>query len=136
LKDYDIQKRHYSLIIASKVLQLFPKSEIENLVEKVVSGLKKEGLFYCYTFSTEDIELAKSMEGLEIVEENTYFHSRYKMDFHYFTKDEFLGLFSKLKTVYYAQGLDLNLKWGKKTDLSKHRGRLNGIIEYVGRRVR
>jgi hypothetical protein len=101
------------------------------------SGLMKKGLVYIYTFSTEDIELRnKPMEEVELVERNTYYHARYKMHFHYFTKDEFLELFSNLRTIYFAQGYDLDLRWGKGKDLSKRKGRLNGIIEYIGQRVR
>jgi tellurite methyltransferase len=137
LRDYVIQERHYSLIIVSKVLQLFRKSEIETLVNKMKLGLMRKGLVYIYTFSTEDPELRTGpMDGLELVEENTYYHARYKMHFHYFTKEEFLELFAKLRTIYFAQGLDLDLRWGKGTDLSKRKGRLNGIIEYLGQQIR
>jgi 2-polyprenyl-3-methyl-5-hydroxy-6-metoxy-1,4-benzoquinol methylase len=136
MRDYDIQENHYSLIITSKVLHYFRKPEIESLVNKIRAGLKKKGLLYCNTFSTEDIELARSMEGMELVEENTYYYPPYKRYYHFFEKKEFLTLFSKLKTIYFAQGLDLDLRWGKGKDLSKRKGRLNGFIEYIGQRVR
>lgn len=128
VRNFDIPKRRYSLIIVSKILQLFRKSDIESIVEKIYLGLAKRGLVYVYTFSVEEYEFARDKEGFELVEDGTYYYSKWRMHFHYFTRDELLALFRKLKMLYYVEGL--------RRDISKRKSRVNAIIEYIGQKIR
>ncbi|MFX1368546.1 MAG: class I SAM-dependent DNA methyltransferase [Promethearchaeota archaeon] len=128
LRDFEIPKRKYALIVAAKIIQLFQKADIEIIAERMQAGLKPKGVIYIYTFSVEDLQYVQSWDEIEEVEENTFYHSRYNMHFHFFTKDEILGLFPKLKLHYYSQGLRFHK--------AKSRPRLNGVIQYVGQRMR
>ena len=128
LQDFAIPKTKYALIIASKVLQLFRKADIELLVEKIQAGLMPQGLLYIYTFSVEDLQHITKWDDIEKVEENTFYHAEYKAHFHFFTRAEILDLFPKLKLQYYAEGLTFNR--------TPSRPRLNGVIQYVGQKMR
>jgi SAM-dependent methyltransferase len=128
LRDFQIPRRKYALIIASKIIQLFRKAEIETLAEQIHAGLKAKGVLYIYTFSVEDLQHVKSWDDIEKVEENTYYKADWELHFHFFSRDEILCLFPKLKLQYYTEGLTFNRR--------PSRSRLNGVIQYVGQRMR
>lgn len=126
LRDFEIPKGRYALIIASRIIQLFRKSDIEGLAQRIQAGLKPGGMLYIYTFSTEDVQYITKWDELEKVEENTFYYSKNGTHFHLFSKEELLGLFPKLKLQYYTQGLTFN----------RRVSRLTGVIQYVGQRMR
>ncbi len=129
LRTLDIPKRRYSLIIASKVLQFFMKSEIEVLAEKIFNGLAKRGCVYIRVFSPDEFEYyIAHKQKVQMVEPNTYFVPRYKLHYHFFTRKEVLDLFSKLKSIHCIEGLQSSLKFKKP--------RKEWIIEYIGQRMR
>lgn len=127
MREFEIQPGRYALIIASKILQLFRRADIEALAKRMQDGLKPKGLIYIYTFSVEDLQHVKSWDKIEEVEENTYYHSEYNLHFHFFSRDEILGLFPKLKLQHYSEGLNFNR--------SPSRQRLSGVIQYVGQKI-
>lgn len=128
LREFEIPRRKYALIIASKIIQLFRKADIEKLAEQIHTGLKPKGVVYIYTFSVEDLQHVRSLDDVEKVEENTYYHADWDLHFHFFSRDEILGLFPKLKLQYYTEGLTF--------DRRPSRSRLNGVIQYIGQRMR
>ena len=127
VRELDIPQGDYSLIIAAWVLQFLRKSEIENIVAKIKHGLKKDGLVYCGVFSLDDSLYKDRKKQLEMVEENTFYLEKRDMYFHYFTKQEILSLFAGLKSVYYAQGMFLDISHGRP---HYH----DGFIEYMGQK--
>jgi cyclopropane fatty-acyl-phospholipid synthase-like methyltransferase len=128
LRDFEIPKRKYALIVASKILQLFQKADIKIIAERMHASLKPKGVIYIYTFSVEDLQYLQSWDKIEEVEKNTFYHAEYKMHFHFFSKEEILELFPKLKLHYYTQGVRFHK--------TKSKSRLNGVIQYVGQRMR
>jgi tellurite methyltransferase len=127
LRDFVIRPKRYALIIASKILQLFSKADIEIIAERMQAGLKRNGVLYIYTFSVEQLKQIKKWDGLEKVEENTCYHSKYKQYFHFFTREEILRLFPDLKLEYYTEGL--------RFDRRPSRLRHSGVIQYVGQKT-
>jgi cyclopropane fatty-acyl-phospholipid synthase-like methyltransferase len=73
LRDFEIPKRKYALIVASKLIHHFRKANIEVLAKKIYSGLKPKGVLYVYTFSIEDLQYQMSKGKIVEVEENTFF---------------------------------------------------------------
>lgn len=128
LREFEIPRRKYALIIASKIIQLFRKSDIERIADQIHHGLMKKGVLYIYTFSVEDLQYVKRWDDIEKVEENTFYHAEWDLHFHFFSREEILGLFPKLKLHYYTEGLHF--------DRRSSRSRLNGVIQYVGQRMR
>jgi len=124
IRDFEIKPKRYALIIASKIIQLFRKADIETIAERMQAGLKQKGLLYIYTFSVEHLEQIKKWDELETVEEHTYYHSKYNQHFHFFTRDEILSLFPKLKIEYYTEGLSFD----RRPSHLRH----TGVIQYVG----
>ncbi len=127
LRDFEIRQRKYALIIASKILQLFRKADIEALASQLQDGLKPKGVLYVYTFSVEDLQHLTRWDEIEEVEENTYYHAKWDLHFHFFSREEILGLFPRLKLHYYTEGLTFNRAASK--------SRLNGVLQYVGQLV-
>lgn len=128
LREFEIPRRKYALIIASKIIQLFRNADIEVLAEQIQAGLKPKGILYIYTFSVEDLQHVRSWDDIEEVEKNTYYHADWDLHFHFFSRDEILALFPKLKLQYYTEGLTF--------DRRPSRSRLNGVIQYIGQRMR
>jgi tellurite methyltransferase len=126
---FDIPKRRYSLIIASKVFQFIRKAEIEMLTEKIVRGLAKGGCVYLCVFSPDEFNyyIAHKQE-VRLIEPNTYYVPRYNLHYHFFTRGEVLELFSKLKTIHCVEGMESSLKFKKP--------RKEWVIKYIGQRKR
>ena len=110
IRDFDIPEKRYVLIIASKILQLFPKADIEDITRKMNAGLARKGLIYVYTFSVENFKHSRKLHELELVEENTYYHRKHRQHFHYFKSDELLSLFPKLRIIFYNEDKVHDLK--------------------------
>lgn len=124
LRDFEIKPNRYALIIASKIIQLFRKADIETIAKRMQDGLKRKGVLYIYTFSVEHLDQITKWDDIEKVEENTYYHSKYEQHFHFFSRDEILGLFPNLKLEYYTDGLTFD----RRPTHLKH----TGVIQYVG----
>lgn len=127
IRDFDVPEKHYALIIASKILQLFPKADIEDIARRMNAGLARKGLIYVYTFSVENIKHSKRLHECELIELNTYYHRKYRQHFHYFKRDELLSLFPKLKMIFYNDSTA--------HDLKKRDSRYHFILEYLGQRI-
>ena len=127
IRNFDIPEKHYALIIASKILQLLPKADIEDITRKMNAGLARKGLIYVYTFSVENLKHSKRLHELELVEENTYYHRKYRQYFHCFKSDELPSFFPKLRMIFYNRGTV--------HDLKKRNSRYHFILEYLGRRI-
>jgi cyclopropane fatty-acyl-phospholipid synthase-like methyltransferase len=132
LRAFEIPKRRYALIIASKVLQMFLKSESTAIAERMYPGLIPKGLIYVRTFSVERITQSATIRDYEEVEPNTFYVPERKRHYHYFTRDEILSLFPKMKVLYCVEGLELDRTRGKTTK----RPRTPPIIEFIGQRMR
>lgn len=128
IRDFAFPEKHYMLIIASKILQLFCKADIEELARKMNASLARRGLIYVYTFSVENLAHSTRLQELDRVEENTYYHRRYRQYFHYFKRDELLSLFPGLRVIFYSQG--------RVHDLKKRDPRYHFTLEYLGARAR
>jgi cyclopropane fatty-acyl-phospholipid synthase-like methyltransferase len=129
IREFEVPKKRYTLIVASKILQMFPKADIEVLTKKLNAGLARKGLLYVYTFSAENIKHSTRLHECELVEENTYLHKEYGQHFHYFTSDELLTHFNSLKTIFYNQDMVHNMK-------KKKNARYLFVLEYLGQRIR
>jgi SAM-dependent methyltransferase len=132
LREFEIPRRRYALIIASKVLQMFLKSESTAIAERMYPGLMPKGLIYVRTFSTERIAQSEALRALEEVEPNTFYSPQRKRHFHYFTRDEILAWFPKLRVLYCVEGLELDRTVGK----TSKRPKTPPIIEFIGQRIR
>ena len=124
LRDFEIKPKRYALIIASKIIQLFRKADIETIAERMQAGLKRRGVLYIYTFSVEHLDHVTKWVDIEKVEENTYYHADWKQHFHFFSRYEILGLFSNLQLEYYTDGLVFD----RRPSRLKH----TGVIQYIG----
>jgi SAM-dependent methyltransferase len=129
IRSFEIPRRQYSLILVSKVLQFFVKSEIETLSERIFDGLTKRGCVYLRVFSPAEYKYyIRDKRETRLIEPNTYYIPRYNLHYHFFTKEEVLQLFSKLKTLHCIEGLESDLRYKKP--------RKEWIIEYIGQRTR
>jgi len=127
VQNFEIPQRRYSLIIASKILQLLRVAELEEMAEKIYAGLAKRGILYVRTFSVEHVNRSKRIQDLEQVEPNTYFSPEHQQTYHYFTREELPALFPKLKILYYIDGIEI--------DRTLKKPRYPWIIELLGQRM-
>jgi len=126
LRKLAIPPERYSLIIAAWVLNFFKKKEAEEIILKMKNGLKEKGLVYIAAFGLNDAGYERAKRSLELIENNTFYSSKEDCYYHYFTKDEIISPFAKLKTIYYARGTSL--------DLGHAKPHYHGFIEYLGQK--
>ena len=127
VQNFEIPQRRYSLIIASKILQLLRVAELEEVAEKIYAGLAKRGILYVRTFSVEHVKCSKRIQDLEQVEPKTYYSPEHQQTYHYFTREELPALFPKLKILYYIDGIEI--------DRTLKKPRYPWIIEFLGQRM-
>jgi SAM-dependent methyltransferase len=132
LRSFEIPRRRYALIIASKVLQMFLKSESTAIAEKMYPGLMRNGLIYVRTFSVERIAQSETIRTLEEVEPNTFYAPKRKRHYHYFTRNEILSLFPKMRVLYCVEGVELDRSRSK----TSKKPQTPAIIEFIGQRRR
>ena len=106
LRDYEIKKNNYTLIIAANVLNFFKKSEIDLIIEKAKDGLQEGGILYLNVFST----LEPNYESLKLnqkqIEENTFYNKDRDSNMHYFTQEEIIEYFSDFELICLCEGLE------------------------------
>jgi len=128
LKEVDIPRGNYSLVIAAWVLNFFRKGEIEKIVGKIKSGIRKDGLVYVGVFSLDDPGYERAKKSFEAVEENTFYSTRRQCFVHYYTRDEIVSLFADFKVIYCVEGTALDLAHGEP--------HCHGFIEYIGQKCK
>lgn len=126
LRDFKILEEEYTLIVAAGAsLNFLKKSEINEVANRMIKGVKKGGFIYLSVVSTSD-PFCKKLASKEIpVEKNTFYVSRLGTNVHYFTYEEVKELFSELQTIIHLEGLELDLH---------DKPHYHGIIYYLGKR--
>lgn len=126
LKEVDVPRGRYSLVIAAWILNFFKKVEAEEIVGKIKNGLKKDGFVYVAMLSLDDPGYARAKKTLEAVEENTFYSPKRDSFAHYFTKEEVLSLFGGFDVIYCVEGTGL--------DLAHAEPHCHGFIMYMGKK--
>lgn len=126
-RDFKILNNRYSLIIAANVLNFMKRSEVFELFSNMKSGLVDGGLIYIGAFSTMDPKYMESKHVLPEEENDTFYFENLHSHVYFFSKDEFLELFKDFETIYYSEGIELDLGHG---DPHYH-----GVFEYIGRKT-
>ncbi|MGD9570162.1 MAG: class I SAM-dependent methyltransferase [Sedimentibacter sp.] len=99
LRNYNIKKSNYTLIIAANALNFFKREDIEAIIENIKGGLKEQGVLYLSVFSILDPRFKSLQDSNEQVEENTFYINERDTYIHYFTKEEIEKYFSDFKIL-------------------------------------
>ena len=110
---FDISSEKYDLIILSNVLNFFTPDEIRKIINKVNTGLRKNGLIYITAFNIAEPSIENIKKKYEEIDENTYFNHNKNMNLHYFTETEFKGLVSEYEIISFSNSYSLDLSHGK-----------------------
>lgn len=110
---FDISSEKYDLIILSNVLNFFTPDEISKIINKVNTGLRKNGFIYISAFNIAEPGIEIIKKKYEQIDENTYFNHHKYMNLHYFTETEFKGLVSAYEIISFSNSYSLDLSHGK-----------------------
>jgi len=128
LREYDIKKDTYTLIIVANVLNFFRKSEIKIIIEKIKEGLKEDGVVYLNIFSTLEPRYKLMKTSEKQVEKNTFYIEEKESYIHYFTQEEINSYFSEFELFCCSEGLEYYYSHG-----NPH---YHGGIEFMARKKR
>ncbi|MGD8506705.1 MAG: class I SAM-dependent methyltransferase [Candidatus Bathyarchaeota archaeon] len=127
MRELEIPEEKYSLIVtAGASLNFLRKSEIEEIVAKMKTGIKKKGSVYVSVVSTNESLYKKLKAEQTPIEENTFYVSHIGSHVHYFTYEEIKQLFQDFQTIIHLQGLELDFH---------NRPHYHGVIYYLGKRI-
>ena len=126
LREYDIKKDNYTLIIVANVLNFFRKSEIEIIVEKIREGLKEDGMVYLSVFSTLEPRYDLIKTNKKQVEENTFYIDEKDSYTHFFTQEELNKYFWDFELICCCEGLEYDSNHGEP--------HYHGGIEFIARK--
>jgi tellurite methyltransferase len=126
VRDYKIAKNRYALIAAINLFQFMKKDEAEDVIARVVDGLKRGGLFVCTTFTADDPSYKVRKQKSKEVAPGVFLDSsgNYYSLYHY---GEMLKLCSELRPIYYAE-YDYY-------DTRKGPPHWHGVVDVVGKKM-
>lgn len=113
IREYEVKKDNYSLIILSNVLNFFSVEDIVTIISKLKTGLKENGLIYINVFDNEEPSILKAKEICKQVAEFTYYDEKNKMYHHYFTQNELEDLLADYETISLVNSKFLDLTHGQ-----------------------
>ncbi|SOC43794.1 class I SAM-dependent methyltransferase [Ureibacillus acetophenoni] len=113
IRNYEVKKDQYSLIILSNVLNFFPDHEISEIIAKLKNGLKENGLIYINVFDNEEPSLTKAKERCKQIADFTYYDEKNEMYHHYFTQDELKNLVAEHETISLVKSRFLDMTHGQ-----------------------
>lgn len=113
IREYEVKKDNYSLIILSNVLNFFSVEDIVTIISKLKTGLKENGLIYINVFDNEEPSLLKAKERCKQVAEFTYYDEKNRMYHHYFTENELEDLLADYETISLVRSKFLDLTHGQ-----------------------
>nr|TXF81835.1 class I SAM-dependent methyltransferase [Alkalicoccus halolimnae] len=113
IREYDVQKDEYSLIILSNVLNFFSEKDRNEIMTKLKKGLKEDGLIYINVFDNEEPSIKKAKERCKQVADFTYYDEENNMYHHYFTQGEMQDLVEDYTTISLVRSKFLDNTHGK-----------------------
>lgn len=126
LREYEVVKDQYTLIIAANILNFFRKSEIDAIIKSIKEGLKEDGIVYFIVFSTLEPRYNSIKATKTEVEENTFYIDEKDSYAHYFTQEEIVKYFSDFELICICEGLEYDCGHG-----TPH---YHGGIEFMARK--
>lgn len=114
IQDFSSASCKFSCIICSAALPFMKKSEAKEVIEKMKEWLVPKGIILVSVFTTED-PLYKTYldEGLEELENGTFFDPKIGEYFCFFQKAELEESFSDCKIIHYDERTFLDKAHGK-----------------------
>lgn len=122
-----IPENSFDLITSSWVLHSMKKSESETLIQKMIRGLKQDGLLILAQFSINDPYFKRHIGKVEFIEANTFFSTEHDKIIHYFSKEELMELTKELRLITISDKLNLDTGHGH---LHYH-----GVLELVAQKL-
>lgn len=113
IRTFKVKKEEYSLIILSNVLNFFSDDEISDIIIKLKTGLKEDGLIYINVFDNEEPSIIKAKERCNRITDFTYYDEKNKMYHHYFTQDELENLVAEYETISLVKSKFLDITHGQ-----------------------
>ena len=128
IRNFNIEKDKYSLIMSSNVLYSMHKKDAKRIIENMKNNLLGGGLIFVQFYSKDEPNLRKQSLKVEykICENYILQDTQYNRYYSYYTKEEVLDLFKGFTTLYIADSYDLDMNDGNP--------QYHGVITYIGRK--
>ena len=129
IRNFNIEKNKYDLIISGCVLHFLHKSDSYQIVKNIKNNIKDKGLVYIHVFSLEDPKYVRhsTSSDFEVLDNNILHNKVNDTYISFFTKEEILKLFSDFKTILISE--EYCLDQGIETP------HYAGIIKYIGQKI-
>jgi SAM-dependent methyltransferase len=129
IRQIEIPKDRYALIVCAWTLNFFKKSECEKILANIRDGVKRDGFVSIGVFSTEDPGYERLRSFAAPIEENTFYSPKLCTYVHYFTEQELLNHFQDYQTIACIKGKILDIE---------HRAKphYHGVIYYLGQKTK
>ena len=128
IRNYQIEKNHFDLIMSNSVLHFLHKDDVCAIVQNIKAGLVQNGLVYISVFSVDDpgFSVKENSEDFCKLDNGIFYRELDDTYYSYFSKAEVLKLFSDFSTIFVSDEFGL--------DLSHGRPHFHGVIRYIGRK--
>lgn len=127
IREYNIEKNKFTLIIASYILNFFKKSEINLLMDKIKNGIADKGILYISVFSPLEPTYKAIQNKYKEVEEMTFFLEDKNSYAHFFTQTELKNYFNDFEIICCMEGIEYDSGHGEP--------HYHGFIEFMVRKI-
>lgn len=129
IRNFNIQKDKYDLIISRCVLHFLHKADSYQIIKNIKDNIKYKGLVYIHVFSLEDPKYIRhsTSSDFEILDNNVLHNIINDTYVSFFKKEEVLKLFNDFKTILISEEYCL--------DQAGETPHYAGVIKYIGQKI-
>ena len=129
IRNFNIEKNKYDLIISRCVLHFLHKDDSYQIVKNIKNNIKDKGLVYIHVFSLEEPKYFRhsTSSDFEVLDNNILHNKVNDTYISFFTREEILKLFIDFKTILISE--EYCLDQGIETP------HYAGIIKYIGQKI-
>ena len=113
IRDCEFKPNAYNLIVASATLHFLRKSEVCEIISKIIKSITPEGYVHIEDFTIDDPSYQRARERLREVEENTFYSSKLSSYVYFFSHNELKRLFKDFEIKAYKEEIMTDPGHGK-----------------------
>ncbi len=120
IRDFEFKPNTYSVVIASATLHFLKKSEVHEMLFKIIDSTVLGGYVCIEDFTIDDPSYSVAKERCEQIEENTFYSKKLSSYLYFFSHNELKEIFKDFKIEAYKEETIIDSGHGKDGHPHKH----------------
>lgn len=113
IRDFEFKPNLYNLVVASATLHFFRKSEVYEIISKVIKSITIGGYVYIDDFTVDDPSYQTAKKKLKQIDKGTFYSSKLSSYLYFFSHKELKEIFSDFEVKAYKEEIITDPGHGK-----------------------